>query len=102
MYRRNFLLNLLLAVSLVCAQIGAVTHAVSHFKSAPAQHDQSPADNKACDQCLTYAPVGGGVASAELSFSLPDFIAVLIAGTAYFLFSHIRRYFSSRAPPRPL
>lgn len=99
---RRFLPNVLLALALVFAQFGAVTHAVSHLGDAPVHRDHAPADSKTCDQCLAYAPVGGGLASAEWSFAVPDHAMVPVASPAYFFFSHSWRFFSSRAPPRTL
>lgn len=93
-------LSLLLALALLFAQLGSLTHGISHMLAEQKQSsDQSLPHDKLCDFCVAYAQIGGAVASSEISF-------ISSASSETFHVNHLSvapssRFvaFSARAPP---
>lgn len=97
---RSLLLKVLLVFSLLLAQLGSLTHGISHVLAEQKQStDQSLPHDKLCDLCAAYAQIGGAVASSKVSF-------ISSASSEAF---HVNRLsvapsprfiaFSARAPP---
>ena len=66
----RFLLPLLLAFTLLFAQQGAAMHALGHILAEQAQQDKQTPHSPVCEQCATYAQLGGALGSSTHSFSL--------------------------------
>ena len=100
---KRFFSHFLLALLLLLAQQGAAVHALSHLaESVPAhsQQDKNPPHSPACDKCIAYAEVGGGVHSAPLFFHGELALTAQQFVVDYDFSSRTFRAYSSRAPPR--
>ncbi len=87
--------GLLLALFLLLAQAGALTHGVSHILDP--LHGHEPA----CEQCLAYAAMAAGMPSTPLDWSPPaqtiPYDAPLPAASP----TRTLLPYQSRAPPTP-
>lgn len=66
----RFLLPLLLAFALLFAQQGAAMHALGHILTQQAQQDKQAPHSPACEQCASYAQLGGAIGIGAHSFIL--------------------------------
>lgn len=66
----RFLLPLLLAFTLLFAQHGAAMHALGHILTGQAQQDKQAPHSPACEQCASYAQLGGALGSSAHSFTV--------------------------------
>ena len=66
----RFLLSLMLAFALLFAQQGAAVHTLGHILAEQAQQDKQTPHSPVCEQCATYAQLGGTLGSSTHSFSL--------------------------------
>ena len=92
--------RLLLISALLFAQLGGLTHGISHALAEPAQRsDQSLPHDKHCDLCVAYAHIGSAIGSSSSNFTgsesceaqqLSDF-------TSYVSSTFVA--FAARAPP---
>jgi hypothetical protein len=87
------------------AQIGAVTHEVSHVEDnikhsqqAPSKQDQST-HSEQCEQCISFSKVAGGLVTQ--SFTVPTLQASFIACTTLSTQHSSQRHtaYAARAPP---
>jgi len=85
---------LLLALFLLLAQAGALTHGVGHIL------DQANGDEPVCEQCMAYAPLGAGAASTPLAWSAPSQIIPFDAVVPPASPTRFLPVYRSRAPPR--
>jgi len=123
---RRLLLTLSLIVSFGLAQIGAVTHEISHYVDASALNqqqdysenyqpnvDNSPAKNTAnsagknnpakhghtCEKCVGYAELGGAISSSHILVSLAKTQNLLTSSQLQSFSATKPRTYSARAPP---
>ncbi|MDO8778084.1 MAG: hypothetical protein Q7K57_57080 [Burkholderiaceae bacterium] len=93
-------IRLLIIFALLFAQMGGLTHSISHVLSEQSQSgDQSPPHDKHCDLCDAYAHVASAIGSDNISF----------VGSANYETLHFNRpgsyifntfvAFAARAPP---
>jgi hypothetical protein len=68
---KRFTLNFVLIFLFAFAQIGAVTHEISHIDDLlkHSQQDQNT-HSEQCEQCLSFAKIAGGLQSQTFVFSL--------------------------------
>lgn len=66
----RFLLPLLLAFTLLFAQHGAAMHALGHILAEQTQQDKQAPHSPACEQCASYAQLGGALGSSAHSFAV--------------------------------
>lgn len=95
---RNIFLRSLLAVVLLFAQQGALTHGIAHTLAEQSQEQPLPHD-KHCDLCEAYAQIGGAIGSSHIHF---DFTASFDeARPSYSASFHSGAFaaFAARAPP---
>lgn len=85
--------HLLFAWLFLLAQAGALAHGVGHFP------DQAPADEPACEQCLAFAPLGAGVASAPPAWFPPAHVISFDATVPVASPIAFQPTYRSRAPP---
>lgn len=110
--------RLLLTFSLIAlfglAQIGAVTHEISHYADIGAQSQQQNNNNNTqkstdknsssthghtCEKCVSYAELGGAISNSPIALSLADTKNLLSSGTLQ-IFTAAKLYsYSARAPP---
>jgi hypothetical protein len=99
--RRPFVVQLLLALSLLMAQGAAQAHVYSHLKSGSNTSDFSATAGQLCGLCLCGAPLlsaAGGSKAPHVFVSASVAAPVAVAGAAR---AESPRYyaFRSRAPP---
>lgn len=97
---KRFLLNFALIFLFAFAQIGAVSHEISHFEdyAKHSQHDKNT-HNEQCAQCISFAKIAGGIASQ--GFTLPLISASFFGAIGYQLShsSYLHTAYAARAPP---
>ena len=97
---KRFGIHLALIFLFAFAQIGAVTHEISHFKEV-ANHNQQDQNthSEQCEQCISFAKIAGGLVAQ--SFVLPvlqaSFIASIPHSTQFLSQPHTA--YAARAPP---
>lgn len=111
---RRLLLTFSLIVSFGLAQIGAVTHEISHYADANAQSQQqdfnksadqsndksSPASHShTCEKCVGYAELGGAISSSHIALSLANTQNLLSSSHLQSFSATKSRTYSARAPP---
>lgn len=96
----RFSANLSLILLFAFAQIGAVTHEISHFDFAAKHHQQDEnSHSEQCEQCISFAKIAGGLVA--LSFEFPISQANLIGSIAPLTqaSSQPNAAYAARAPP---
>lgn len=97
---RRLIPQSLLILALLFAQLGGVTHGISHLFSKPSHRAEQPLPNdQHCDLCEVYAQIGGAIHSSSLTF---DPQRVLGIPHAEVLRQRVASHFvpfSARAPP---
>jgi len=96
------MLHVWLAFLLLFAQQGAMLHAVSHLPGpAPAQSqpDKHLPHSQACDKCVVYAQLAGGVAATPLLVYGQHAAIVQATLLPASHFSSLFHAYFSRAPP---
>ena len=97
---KRLVLNFALIFLFAFAQIGAVTHAISHVDDY-AKHNQQGKNSHSeqCGQCLSFAKIGGGIATQ--GFVLPNLSASFMASVNHQTShsSQLRTVYAARAPP---
>src|SRR5450830_1919584 len=111
---RRLLLTFSLIVSFGFAQIGAVTHEISHYTDASAQNQQQdysknsrknskpsnqPAHNHTCEKCVGYAELGNAISSGHLAITLAGAPNLLASSCLQTFIATKPRTYSARAPP---
>lgn len=100
----NERLLLLLACLLLFTQQQAMLHALSHVGEATAaaadaqQPDEAPAHALACDKCVAYAQLAGGLPSATHEL-IPRETAEVFAVSTLHAAAQRPTLYHSRAPP---
>jgi hypothetical protein len=98
---KRFAVNFVLIFLFAFAQMGAVTHEISHLNDFTSHHqkDKNTHDGQ-CAQCISFAKVAGGL--SPQSFALPVVDAGFIATPNYhFSFKpHLTTAYAARAPPQ--
>ena len=95
---RSTLLKLLLALALLFAQQGAVTHSISHVLAEQSQ-DQSQPHHEHCDLCAVYAQIGSAIGSSHVSFDFTSSFGEVLAAHSVSFRSIAFTAFAARAPP---
>ena len=107
---RRLILTLLLIASFGLAQIGAVSHELSHYAEASVEHTQqnhsknnSPnnqsSHNHSCAKCLGYAELGNAVTSCQFIFTLTSTPSLPISSFFDSSIASYHRAYRARAPP---
>jgi hypothetical protein len=91
--------RLLLVVALLLAQVGSLTHAISHFSEAAQGSDQSLPHEKHCDLCRAYAQIGSAVSTPDISFISIEVHVTAHLPTSSSYISSTFTAFAARAPP---
>jgi hypothetical protein len=94
-------IHLALIFLFVFAQIGAVTHEISHAEdfSKHSQHDKKP-HSEQCAQCLSAAQIGSGMQAQPFIFHLAaaEFNTAAFNQLSYSSLTHTA--YAARAPPQ--
>jgi hypothetical protein len=107
---RRLILTLSLVASFGLAQIGAVSHELSHYVEASAEHSQqnhssntSPSNqsnhNHSCAKCLGYAELGNAVTSCQFVFTLTSVPSLPTSSWFDSATADNPRAYNARAPP---
>ncbi len=107
---RRLLLTFSLIVSFGFAQIGALTHEISHYTDASAQNQQQdynknskpsnqPSHNHTCEKCVGYAELGNAISSSHIAITLTDAPNLLASSCLQTSIATKPRTYSARAPP---
>lgn len=95
---RAMLPRFLLIIALLLAQLGGLTHGITHTMNERGK-DAALSHDKHCDLCELYAQVGSAVGSASIQFIAPqlssEFFIIPAAKTGATLF----HAYTARAPP---
>ena len=97
--RNSLPMRLLLILALLFAQLGGLTHGISHVMEDASQHKTLTHD-KLCDLCAIYAQIGGAIGSHGIPFTPLEQLAAIVASSSNTLVSNNTfAAFSARAPP---
>jgi len=97
---RSLFTRLLLVLVMLFAQMGGLTHGVSHILSEKSQSpDQSLPHDKYCDQCAAYAQIGSAIGSSSSSFTGSENFETLHFNNPVSYTSKTFVAFAARAPP---
>jgi hypothetical protein len=98
-------IHIALVLLFAFAQVGAVTHEISHIEDgikhsqqAPSKQDQST-HSEQCEQCISFSKIAGGLVTQ--SFIVPTLQASFIACTTLSTTSSTQTHtaYAARAPP---
>jgi hypothetical protein len=95
---RSVLLKFFLALALLVAQQGAVTHSIAHTITEQSQ-DQSLPHHEHCDLCAVYAQIGGAIGSSHVHFDFSSTFEESLTSHSVTYFSVAFAAFAARAPP---
>jgi hypothetical protein len=102
-HRLEFRVALIAALALICAQLGAMTHAYSHAPEKPPLSSQHAnlGIHDFCKDCLNFAPLlSAAGAPASLPFALPQVCSLAPQAQITCLVDlEFLLAFRSRAPP---
>ncbi len=81
------------------AQIGAVTHEISHVEDNIKHSQDQNTHSEQCEQCISFAKIAGGLVTQ--SFALPTLQASFIASIPLSTQPSSQRHtaYAARAPP---
>jgi hypothetical protein len=92
--------RLLLIFALLFAQMGGLTHGISHILTEKSQgSDQSLPHDKYCDQCAAYGQIGSAIGSSSISFASSENFETLHFNEPASYTSTTFVAFAARAPP---
>ncbi|MCR4303301.1 MAG: hypothetical protein NUV63_03605 [Gallionella sp.] len=95
------LTRLLLVIALLFAQLGGLTHDISHAQAEKNRQDsdQSLPQDKHCDLCVAYAHIGSTIASSSFNFAGSEDYETqhLSDSSSYISITFVA--FAARAPP---
>lgn len=91
--------RLLLILALLFAQLGGLTHGISHSLEEQSQGtDQSLPHNSHCDLCDAYTHIGSAIGSSINFYGNANLETLQLRSCSYFA-SHAFAAFAARAPP---
>lgn len=93
----RLLLPLFLALALLFAQQGAVTHGIVHTLAEQSQDQSLP--HQHCDLCATYAQVGNAVGVGHIHFDFALIPEATYTSPSLSFHSIALFAFAARAPP---
>ena len=98
--RNSLPIRLLMIFALLFAQMGGLTHGISHLLTEHSQSgDQSTPSEQHCDLCDAYAQIASAIGSSIVSF-MPYQNFGSIEQNPLYAFSVIASFpFAARAPP---
>ena len=91
----------LLIIALLFAQLGGLTHGITHTMSERGRDVSVPHD-KHCDLCELYAQVGSAVGSASIQLKAPQLYSEFFLIPAAKTGSASLYAYTARAPPYPV
>lgn len=96
----RFTQPLLLALALLFAQQGSMLHTLSHsFAEKTQQQNKQTPHSPACEQCTSYAQLGGALNSSHFSVELHVTLTQYFAPLKYNSTSHYALPGIARGPP---
>ena len=98
---RAMLPRFLLVIALLFAQLGGLTHGITHTMNERGR-DATLAQDKHCDLCQLYAQIGGAVGSTAIQFDSVALRSEFILIPATKTGSASLYAYTARAPPYPV
>jgi len=96
----RFVTALLFAITLLFAQQGGVLHALRHTLAEQTQQQNKKAPHSPyCEQCTSYAQLGGALNSTYLSFELHSSLVQTLAQHYFVFFTRHTLTAIARGPP---
>ena len=95
---RAIFFPLLLTLALLFAQLGGLTHGISHTLDEQSQ-DQSLPHDKHCDLCAVYAQIGSAIGSSSINFASSGNYETQYLRYSSSYISNTFVAFAARAPP---
>lgn len=95
---RSLIPRILLITALLFAQLGGLTHGISHALAEQGSEQSLPHD-KHCDLCAAYAQIGAAIGSSDIVFVGSD---IHFIPSAQYFTTHASDTFvafAARAPP---
>jgi len=92
--------RLLLILALLFAQMGGLTHGITHILAEQEQtSDQSLPNDKHCNLCVAYAHIGSAIGSSSINFASSENFETLHLSDPGSYISSTFVAFAARAPP---
>lgn len=92
--------RLLLIFALLFAQLGGLTHGISHLLAEQQQNsDQSLPHYKHCDLCAAYAQISSAIGSTSINFASSENFEAPYLGDSSSYISNTFVAFAARGPP---
>jgi hypothetical protein len=100
MLKRRFFSTLFFALALLFAQQGSTLHALRHVlaEQAEQQKKQTPSTHD-CEQCISYAQIGGALNSSYLTFALHAALSHTLALHPFVFLTQYALSATARGPP---
>ena len=101
MLKRRFFSTLFFTLALLFAQQGSTLHALRHVIAEQAeqqQKKQTPSTHD-CEQCLSYAQIGGALNSSYLTFALHAALTHTLAPHQFIFLTQHALPATARGPP---
>lgn len=96
----NFFIRFLIIFAVLSAQLGGLTHSISHVLAGQSQSDeQSPTHDKHCDLCDAYDQIASAIGSNIISFASGESFETPPINIPHTYTSNTFVAFAARAPP---
>jgi hypothetical protein len=101
MLQRRFYSSLFFALALLFAQQGSTLHALRHALAEQAEQQQKKQTSSShdCEQCFSYAQIGGALNSSYLTFALHAALTHTLAPHQFFFLTQHALAATARGPP---
>ena len=102
---KRFSIHFALIFLFAFAQIGAVTHGVSHVEDFTKHSQQNPnkqdssTHSEQCEQCISFAKIAGGIATKSFEFPITQANFIGSSPLQTQVSSQVLRAYAARAPP---
>lgn len=97
---QRFILQFAVILTFALAQMGVVTHEVSHLGEYTHSQQDKNAPAEQCEQCLSYAQVGAGLASSTFAFTAFDTVNIAPVIERFTSRTYSQHAYAARAPPQ--
>lgn len=102
---KRFSIHLALIFLFAFAQIGAVTHEISHVEDLAKHSQQNPSNqdqsthSEQCEQCISFAKIAGGLVSQSITLPILPASFIGSAQLSTQALSQPHTAYAARAPP---
>lgn len=97
---KRVLIHFAVILAFALAQLSVVTHEIGHLgQYSHTKHDKN-APIEQCEQCLSHAQLGAGLASTSFVFQPLKIIETLLIAVNSTFYSYYHPAYTARAPPQ--